>query len=96
MHTDLQNTIRVGALTARRAQRAALPADACRLDQEPAMKDDAAISQERLWIQPAKAPQRLSVSKVSFVTHGAPRNLWLYMRAIFEAAFHAPGRIHGA
>jgi hypothetical protein len=65
------------------------------------MKDNAAISQERLWIQPAgigggKAPQRLSVSKVPFVTPAAPRNLWLYLRAIFEAAAHAPGRIGGA
>jgi hypothetical protein len=39
------------------------------------MKDDAAISPERLWIQPAgiggvKAPQRLSVSKI---------HLWLPM-----------------
>jgi hypothetical protein len=80
--------IRVGVLTARRAQRAALPADAWRLDQEPGMKDDTAISQERLLIQPAgiggvKAPQRLSASKDPFVTPTAPRNLWLYLRAIF-------------
>jgi hypothetical protein len=75
-----------------------LPADACRLDQEPAMKDDAAISQERLWIQPAgigggKAPQRLSVSKVPFVTPAAPRNLWLYLRAIFGTVAHARGAL---
>jgi hypothetical protein len=96
IHTDLQSTIRVGALTARRAQRAALPAAVCPLDQEPEMKDNAAISHERLLIEPAgsrrvKAPRRLSVSKDRFVTPAAPRNLWLCLRAVFGAAFHAPG-----
>jgi hypothetical protein len=77
--------IRVGALTARRAQRAALSADACRLDQEPSMKDDAAISHERLWIQPAG----INGGKLPSV-HPCPEILAL-QRAIFEAAPHAPG-----
>jgi hypothetical protein len=68
IHTDLQRTIRVGALPARRAQRAALPG-----------------------IGGGKTPQRLSVSQGPFVTPAAPRNLWLYLRAIFEAVSHAPG-----
>jgi hypothetical protein len=54
------------------------------------MRDDAASRRARLWIRPAG----ISGGKLPGV-HPSPKILAL-QRAIFEAAFHAPGRIHGA
>jgi hypothetical protein len=56
-----------GSLPARRAQRFALPADACRLDQEPAMRDDAAISPVAA-LDPAGRHQRRQSSQCPSVS----------------------------
>jgi hypothetical protein len=66
----------------------------------PAMKDDAAISPERLLIQPAvigggTAPQRSSVSKDPFVSPGR-RGICGFVFAYFRNSLHTPTRTHDA
>jgi hypothetical protein len=58
-------------------------------DQEPATRDDAAISpRARL------GSSRQASAAASFPSFIRVPRLWQLV--IFEAAFHAPGRIHGA
>jgi hypothetical protein len=48
------------------------------------MRDDAAISPGAALNPAGKSSPALSVSKDPFVTPTAPRNLWLYLRAILK------------